>query len=125
MHQLDSLTRLADVFFDLQRAQQFEYHFAHMLDKPFEACFNYVHVLPGAFSGYRWKALQSVKYSAEKEAPEPSSPQTEVRCFRDCVDEKEEQQEEKQEESLMKKYLKTAMQDKVDLDLDESNMYLA
>jgi cellulose synthase/poly-beta-1,6-N-acetylglucosamine synthase-like glycosyltransferase len=62
--ELDSLTKAADMLFNLQRAQQFEYHFAHMLDKPFEACFNYVHVLPGAFSGYRWKALQSIKYES-------------------------------------------------------------
>ena len=33
-----------------------------MLDKPFEAAFNYIHVLPGAFSGYRWKALKSIPY---------------------------------------------------------------
>ena len=33
-----------------------------MIDKPFEAFFNFIHVLPGAFSGYRWKALKSVLY---------------------------------------------------------------
>lgn len=60
--ELDWLTRTADYFVNIQRAQQFEYHFAHMMDKPFEAFFNYIHVLPGAFSGYRWKALQSIKY---------------------------------------------------------------
>ena len=35
-----------------------------MLDKPFEAAFGYIHVLPGAFSGYRWKTLKSVPYKA-------------------------------------------------------------
>jgi chitin synthase len=43
---------------DIQRAQQFEYHFAHLIDKPFEAWFNFIHVLPGAFSAYR---IDSIK----------------------------------------------------------------
>ena len=34
-----------------------EYHLSHLIDKPFEATFNFIHVLPGAFSGYRMKAL--------------------------------------------------------------------
>jgi hypothetical protein len=29
--------------------------------------FDYIHVLPGAFSGYRWKALKSVTYKDEEE----------------------------------------------------------
>ena len=45
-------------FFDIQRAQQLEYHFAHLIDKPFESLFKFIHVLPGAFSGYRMKALR-------------------------------------------------------------------
>ncbi len=45
-------------FVDIQRAQQFEYHFAHLIDKPFEASFNFIHVLPGAFSAYRMKAIR-------------------------------------------------------------------
>ena len=63
---MSCLTTSCDCFFTVQRAQQFEYHFAHMLDKPFEAFFGYIHVLPGAFSGYRWRALKSVTYKAEE-----------------------------------------------------------
>lgn len=33
--ELDWVTRTADYFVNIQRAQQFEYHYAHMLDKPF------------------------------------------------------------------------------------------
>ena len=59
---VDCCTRCVNYLLSIQRAQQFEYHYAHMLDKPFESFFNYIHVLPGAFSGYRWKALKSVRY---------------------------------------------------------------
>ena len=31
----DATPRFSDCFFSVQRAQQFEYHYAHMLDKPF------------------------------------------------------------------------------------------
>lgn len=36
-----------------------EYNFAHIIDKPFESAFRFIHVLPGAFSGYNMKALIS------------------------------------------------------------------
>ena len=63
--EVDCLTRCINSFFTIQRAQQFEYHFSHMLDKPFESAFGYIHVLPGAFSGYRWKTLKSVHYKSK------------------------------------------------------------
>lgn len=55
---VDCLSRFFMHCVDIQRAQQVEYHFAHLIDKPFEALFKFIHVLPGAFSAYRMKALQ-------------------------------------------------------------------
>ena len=56
------ITKLASYFVDIQKSQIFEYHFAHLLDKPFEGLTGYIHVLPGAFSGYNWDALKSEKF---------------------------------------------------------------
>jgi hypothetical protein len=44
-------------FTDIQRTQQVEYHFAHLMDKGFESAFSFIHVLPGAFSAYNMKAI--------------------------------------------------------------------
>ena len=39
-------------------AQVVEYKFSHMFDKALESIIGYITVLPGAFSAYRWEALQ-------------------------------------------------------------------
>ncbi|KAF1808020.1 chitin synthase [Eremomyces bilateralis CBS 781.70] len=45
----------------LVATQNFEYKMSNILDKPFESAFGFISVLPGAFSAYRWMALQNDK----------------------------------------------------------------
>ena len=42
---------------DIRGAQIFEYTFSHMYDKNFESSLDFLHVLPGAWSAYRYEAL--------------------------------------------------------------------
>ena len=47
-----------DLWKSVVPAQVVEYKFSHMLDKALESVIGYITVLPGAFSAYRWEALQ-------------------------------------------------------------------
>lgn len=44
--------------FSVQDTQKFEYFLSHVHDKAVESLFGFIHVLPGAFSGYRWEAIK-------------------------------------------------------------------
>ncbi len=41
---VDCLTHFMNSIFDIQKAQVFEYDFAHIVDKPFESLFGFIHV---------------------------------------------------------------------------------
>jgi chitin synthase len=43
----------------LVAAQNFEYKMSNILDKPMQSVFGFISVLPGAFSAYRFAALQN------------------------------------------------------------------
>lgn len=55
---IDGFTYVSSKLFDIQRTQQVQYHFAHLMDKSFESAFGFIHVLPGAFSAYNMKAIR-------------------------------------------------------------------
>ena len=44
-------------FVSIEKAQEFEYIISHFIDKSFESTLGFLHVLPGAWSGYRYEAL--------------------------------------------------------------------
>ncbi|MCJ1324715.1 Chitin synthase, class 1 [Thelotrema lepadinum] len=55
------LSRGAKLINPLVAAQNFEYKMSNILDKPLESVFGFISVLPGAFSAYRYVALQNDK----------------------------------------------------------------
>ena len=48
---------IKDKLFSIEKAQEYEYIIAHFLDKNAEGALGFLHVLPGAWSAYRYKAL--------------------------------------------------------------------
>jgi chitin synthase len=54
------IPRNPSMWSSIETAQVVEYKFAHIFDKALESLFGYITVLPGAFSAYRWEALQGI-----------------------------------------------------------------
>ncbi|CAD8111354.1 unnamed protein product [Paramecium sonneborni] len=55
---MDILSKILNQhIFSIKKCQQCEYDIGHILDKNYESALNYIHVLPGAFSAYRFKAF--------------------------------------------------------------------
>ncbi|CAD8051812.1 unnamed protein product [Paramecium sonneborni] len=55
---MDPLSRFFNRVFSIERCQKFEYDLGNIFEKQLETTFNYVQVLPGAFSAYRYKAFK-------------------------------------------------------------------
>ncbi|KAJ3304147.1 Chitin synthase, class 2, partial [Blyttiomyces sp. JEL0837] len=89
--------------------QNFEYKMSNILDKPLESVFGYISVLPGAFSAYRYAALQGEPLKCYFAGESPNGrdvtkanmylAEDRILCFEICM---------KENEKWLLKYVKSA-----------------
>ncbi|CAG8537303.1 7899_t:CDS:2 [Dentiscutata erythropus] len=115
-------------------AQYFEYKMSNILDKPLESVFGYITVLPGAFSAYRYIALQNTIVNGELEGPLASYFMGEEKDENDTEGEKKDSYDEKKNDSYdekkddsnyEKKNNKITHNKKSNSNIFTANMYLA
>ncbi|CAD8134467.1 unnamed protein product [Paramecium octaurelia] len=110
---MDMLTELLSVnIFNIERCQKCEYDIGNLLDKQFESALNFIQVLPGAYSAYRYKAF-STKYQKDNQAQIGDS-QLQMN------------NEISQNENILDFYLKSKLDPNYEHGtLEEANMFLA
>ncbi|KRW98488.1 hypothetical protein PPERSA_03319 [Pseudocohnilembus persalinus] len=59
-YRVDFISRMFHQFFNIQKAQSFEFDIDHIVDKAFQSLFGYVHILPSTFCAYRYDAIKDV-----------------------------------------------------------------
>ncbi|CAK71278.1 unnamed protein product (macronuclear) [Paramecium tetraurelia] len=113
---MDILTELLSVnIFNIERCQKCEYDIGNLLDKQFESALNFIQVLPGAYSAYRYKAF-STKYKKNTEPEINNSQQVQANN----------EQEVSQNENILDYYLKSKLDHNYEhATLEEANMFLA
>ncbi|CAD8199613.1 unnamed protein product [Paramecium pentaurelia] len=111
--ELDIVTNiLVNKVFSIQKCQSCEYDIAHLLDKQAESALDFIHVLPGAFSAYRYKAF-FVNYKDDRNQQR-------------CNQENQNILIPQQEEGILDKYLRQVLDQNYEHQtLQEANMFLA
>ncbi|CAD8108822.1 unnamed protein product [Paramecium sonneborni] len=109
---LDIVTNiLVNKVFSIQKCQSCEYDIAHLLDKQAESALDFIHVLPGAFSAYRYNAFFN-NYHDNQNNANTSNQHVQVN--------------QNDKEKILDKYLRQVLDQNYEHQtLQEANMFLA
>ncbi|CAD8054076.1 unnamed protein product [Paramecium primaurelia] len=119
---MDIISKILNVdIFNIERCQKCEYDIGNLLDKQFESALNFIQVLPGAYSAYRYKAF-STKYQHEIQHKCNDS---QISINNQILNISNESQSN-QNEDILNIYLKSKLDPNYEHEtLEEANMFLA